>query len=70
MKTRRQKIIDTIQDLAGSFMLHDRKEDEELPVGEIEEAVKSGEITIGEIAFFFKKALGFDDQLNPKQKEK
>ncbi len=46
-----------VRDLVGSFMYYDRKEDEDLPVGYINEAVKSKEITIDEIVEEFRKSL-------------
>lgn len=57
--TRRENIIATVQDLASAFLYYDRKEDRELPVGEIEEAIKAGEITEGEIVETFRSACGF-----------
>ena len=39
----------TIEDLAGRFLYYDRKEDDALPVGEIERMVKDGEVTVDEI---------------------
>jgi hypothetical protein len=60
MKARRQLILDTASDLAANFMYYDRKEDEELPRGGIEEAVKNGEITEKEIVIAFAKSCGFD----------
>jgi len=49
MKTRREIIIDTIGDLFLDWLFYDRKEDEDLPRGAIEEAVEMGEITKQEI---------------------
>lgn len=57
MKTRRQLIIDTIDDLVSSFLYYDRKEDEDLPRDEIEDAVKSGEITVDEMSECFRTKL-------------
>jgi hypothetical protein len=55
-------IENTIKDLVSSFLYYDRKEDEELPVGEIERALDEGEITVDEIIKIFadslKKGLG------------
>lgn len=56
-KSRRQHILDTVNDLVASFMYYDRKEDEDLPCGAIQEAVKAGEITYEEIVSYFKKVL-------------
>lgn len=57
MKTRRQHIIDRADDLMGSFLYYDRKEDEDLERGEIELAIKAEEITVSEILSIFEKAL-------------
>lgn len=56
-KTRKQHIEDTASDTMSRFIYYDRKEDEDLPVGHIEEAVKNGEISIDEIMSIFKKSL-------------
>lgn len=48
----------TISDLAVDFLLYDRKEDEELPVGAIEKAVAGGLITRERIIELFAEALG------------
>ena len=58
MKTRREHIIDRAKDAAGSFIYYDRKEDEDLPRGEIENAIKAGEITKAEIVAAFAGELG------------
>ena len=56
--SKRTKLIyNTTKDLAVKFLYYNRKEDEELPVGSIEEAVKSGETSIAEIVAVFEKAL-------------
>ncbi len=57
MKTRREIVKDTISDLVGNFLYYDRGEDEELPRGEIEEAVEKKEITIQEIVEQFDEEL-------------
>ena len=49
MVNRRQTILNAVSDLVADFMYYDRKEDEELPRGAIEEAVAAGEITEAEI---------------------
>jgi len=50
MKTRRAHIIDSIEDLFTDWLYYDRKEDQDLPRGSIEEAVEAGEISKQEIA--------------------
>ena len=57
MKTRRQQIEDTTTDLLGTFLYYGRKEDEDLPRGAIQEAVKLGEITVEEIVGIFAAGL-------------
>jgi hypothetical protein len=58
MTTRRELIFAAAGDLASQFMYYDRKEDEDLPVDAIEDAVAAGEITLDEIAGAFRYALG------------
>jgi len=48
-KTRREIILDTISDSITDLFYYDRKEDEDLPRGAIEKAVRNGEITVDEI---------------------
>jgi len=50
-KTRRQAVLDAASDLVASFLYYDRKEDEDLGVGEIEAAIIAEEISIEEIIF-------------------
>ena len=54
---RAKLIHNTTKDLAVKFLYYNRKEDEELPVGAIEEAIKSGETSVAEIVSVFEKAL-------------
>jgi hypothetical protein len=56
-RTRRERIEDVAEDLAGHFLYYDRKEDEDLPRGQIEEALATGEITIEEIVTIFRDGL-------------
>ena len=56
-KTRREHIENTAKDLIGSFMYYDRKEDDNLPRGAIEEAIDAGEITVEEILWIFETGL-------------
>jgi len=55
--TRKQLILDTVEDLGRGFLVWDRHEDEELAIGEIEEAMAQGEITVDEIVAHFRKEL-------------
>ena len=54
---RRQRIFVTVSDLVADLMYYDRKEDDQLPRGAIEEAIESGEITVDEIANHFRQLL-------------
>jgi len=57
MSDIKQKILDTVCDLVSDFMFYDRKEDDDLPRGAIEQAVHDGEITYEEIIDKFKEQL-------------
>lgn len=50
-----EKIQNTISDLISNFLYYDRKEDEELPVGAIEDSISSGETTVDEIVSQFRE---------------
>jgi len=56
-KTTRQHVLDTVDDLVGKFLYYDRKNDEDLPLGAIEEAIRSGEVTTEEITERFKTVM-------------
>lgn len=53
----KQTILNTISDLCSNFLYYDRKEDEELSMEQLNEAVKSGEITVDEMVAEFRKHL-------------
>ena len=55
--TRRQHVLDAADDLMGKFLYYDRKEDDDLAIGDIEATIAAGEITVDEILEVFKKAL-------------
>ena len=58
MSDEQTKIIhNTTKDLVAKFLRYNRKEDEELPVGAIEDAIKSGETSISEIVSVFELSL-------------
>lgn len=57
MKTRKEIIQNTIIDMVSNLMYYDRKEDVNLPIGAIEEAIENGEITINEIVAQFQENL-------------
>lgn len=56
-KTTKQKVLDRVSDLVTSFVYYDRKEDEELDVDQLNEAIESGEVTVNEIVEKFKRCL-------------
>lgn len=66
MRERRQIVLDTAQDLVAGFLYYDRKEDSELPLGAIEEAIKNEEITIDDITYFIKEK--FEESLGELRK--
>jgi len=57
MKVKKQIIIDTVTDMVTDLLYYHRKEDEDLPVGAIEQAVEDGTITIDEILQILEKEL-------------
>jgi hypothetical protein len=50
-------ILAVISDLVADFLYYDRKEDEDLPRGAIDDAVASGAITIDEMVAEFRREL-------------
>lgn len=54
---RRQYILNATKDLVGELLYYGRKEDEDLPRGEIEAAIAAGEISADEIAATFERVL-------------
>lgn len=55
--TRRELILGTARDTALDFVSYNRKHDEELPLGEIQAAIKAREVTVEEIVEAFRKGL-------------
>lgn len=55
----KKKILGTVEDLVTDFLYYDRKEDEDLPLGAIEDAVKYGEVSIEEIIAAFEIPLRY-----------
>jgi hypothetical protein len=45
-KANAEYVLDTVTDLVSSFLYYDRKDDEELPRGRIDELLESGELTV------------------------
>ena len=56
-KERRQNILNRAEDLMGSFLYYDRKEDEDLPRGAIQDAIAKGEVTVKELLAIFEHSL-------------
>ena len=54
---RKDVIIGVTEDLVADFLYYNRKEDECLPRGAIEEAVEAGVITVDEIIETFAESL-------------
>lgn len=57
MKARKEAILLTVGDLVSDLLYYGRKEDEDLPLGAIEVAIETGEITIEEIVAKFREDL-------------
>ena len=55
--SRKEIIISTVKDLVGDFLYYGRKEDEDLEIGEIENAIIKNEISIDEIIKTFESEL-------------
>lgn len=57
MKLRRDLILATIDDAVSELLYYGRKEDEELPCGDIEAALAAREISVDEMVEAFRAAL-------------
>lgn len=55
--TRRAHILGLVDDLVSSLLYYDRKEDEDCPCGQIEEALASDEISQEDMVIRFRAAL-------------
>ena len=53
----KEAIFHTIIDLVGDFLYYDRKKDEELPLGAIQEAINNKDVTAEQIADLFRETL-------------
>ena len=53
----RDIILGAVDDLVCSFIYYDRREDEDLPSGAIRDSIANKEISVDEIAAFFKAKL-------------
>lgn len=54
---QKQQVLDYVSDLVSDFLYYDRKEDEDLPVGEIERRIELGIVTVEEIADQFEAQI-------------
>ena len=54
---RRNRILNEVHEVVSRLIIDDRKNDEDLPRGAIENAVVNGDITIDEIVDKFKEEL-------------
>ena len=52
-----ENINSAIEDLVSDFLYYNRKEDEDLKLGDIEKAIEEGEITIEQIVSKFKERI-------------
>jgi hypothetical protein len=53
----KKKILNAARDAARDFACYDRKEDEDLSADALDEAVRTGAVTIDEIVAAFRKDL-------------
>lgn len=53
----KETILETVDDLVADFLYYDRKEDEDLPLGDIQKAIATGKISADEIVERFKSEL-------------
>jgi len=53
----RDQVFNTIKDLVSDFLYYDRKEDDLLPVGRIEELVKTQQLSVDDIVNKFREQL-------------
>lgn len=57
MTDSKDKILRTLDTTVKCFLYYDREEDEDLPMGYIEAAISSSEISIDDIVIEFKRLL-------------
>lgn len=53
----KNKIARLVSDTVANFLYYDRKEDEDIPVGYIEEAISRRELTVDDITAMFHEEL-------------
>lgn len=56
-KTRADRIRGTVSDLVSDFLYYDRKEDEDLPRGAIQDAIAANELTADNLVGWFREEL-------------
>jgi hypothetical protein len=56
-KTRAAQIRGTVSDLVSDFLYYDRKEDEDLPRGAIQDAIAANELTVDSLVEWFREEL-------------
>ena len=54
---KKEIILNNVKELVSSFLYYDRKEDEDLQLGEIENLIELKEISINDIVNIFEKEL-------------
>lgn len=52
-----ERVKDAVEDMVTNLLVYDRKEDEDLPQGAIEAAIKTGTVTIGQLVEIFRRGL-------------
>jgi hypothetical protein len=57
VEDRREKLQVTIDDSVSNLLYYDRKEDEDLQMGVIEEMVEKGEVTVDEMIEWYATPL-------------
>lgn len=57
MKVSKKKILNTLNDAWINLFYYERKEDDVLPVGAIESAIKTGVITVDEMVKSFRDQI-------------
>jgi len=58
IERKKDLIFGAIEGLATDFLYYDRKEDANLPVGEIDDLVHKGIVTVDEMVEAFAQAIG------------
>lgn len=53
----KENILNAIDDLVADFLFYERKEDESLRVGAIDQAVRDGSITVDEMVERFRRCV-------------